>query len=79
RATADAIRPRAQEEYLPPRGYSDHLDHHRNFVEAVRSRKPVVEDSTFGLRAAGPALLSNLSYFEKRAVQWDPQTMTERS
>lgn len=76
RATADAIRPRAQEEYLPPPGYSDHLDHHRNFVEAVRSRKPVIEDAVFGLRAAGPALLSNASYFGKKAMDWDPQAMT---
>ena len=57
RATADAIRPQAEERYLPPRGYSDHREHHRNFIESVRSRKPLIEDSTFGLRAAGPALL----------------------
>ena len=63
-------------EYLPPPGYNDHLDHHRNFIAAVRSRKPVVEDSSFGLRAAGPALLSNMSYFEQRVVNWDPQSMT---
>jgi len=75
RPTADAIRPHGEEEYLPPRGYSDHVDHHRVFAEAVRSRKPVVEDAIFGFRAAGPALLSNLSYFEKRAFTWDPQKM----
>ena len=73
---ADSIRPKADEEYLPPRGYNDHLDHHRVFINAVRTRKPVIEDSTFGLRAAGPALLSNVSYVEKRAVRWDPQSMT---
>ena len=76
RPTADAIRPRAEEEYVPPPGYSDHLDHHRNFAEAVRSRKPVIEDATFGFRAAGPALLSNMSYFGKRVVNWDPESMT---
>jgi hypothetical protein len=41
----------------------------------VRSRKPVVEDAVFGFRAAGPALVSNLSYFEKRVVEWNPVTM----
>jgi predicted dehydrogenase len=76
RPTADAMRPQAEETFEPPRGYSDHLDHHRNFFNAVRSRKPVIEDPTFGLRAAGPALLSNLSYFEQRVCNWDPQTMT---
>lgn len=76
RATADSMRPRDMEEFAAPRGYNEHVEHHRNFYNAVRTRKPVVEDSTFGLRAAGPALLSNVSYFEKRVVKWDPQTMT---
>lgn len=75
RPSADAIRPQGEEKYLPPPGYSDHLDHHRNFLASVRSRKPVVEDPVFGFRAAGPALLSNMSYFEKRQMDWDPQTM----
>ena len=26
--------------------------------------------------AAGPALLTNRAYFDKRICQWDPQTMT---
>lgn len=73
---ADSIRPEGEEKYLPPEGYSDHLDHHRNFIHAVRARKPVVEDPTFGFRAAGPALLSNISYFEQRMCKWDPGTMT---
>ena len=79
RPTADAIRPDAEEKYLPPRGYSDHLEHHRNFLNSVRSRKPVVEDATFGFRAAGPALLSNISYFDQRVCLWDARTMTLKS
>jgi hypothetical protein len=73
---ADSIRPQGEEKYLPPHGYSDHLNHHQNFIEAVRTRKPVVEDPVFGFRAAGPALLSNKSYFEQRVCHWDPKTMT---
>jgi predicted dehydrogenase len=73
--TADAIRPQAEDRYLPPAGYSDHRDHHRNFLAAVRSRKPVVEDAVFGFRAAGPALASNISYFEGRICNWDPVKM----
>lgn len=76
KASADAIRPQAEERYDAPRGYNDHREHHRVFIEAVRSRKPVVEDSAFGLRAAAPALLSLTSYFEQRAIAWDPQAMT---
>ncbi|MFN3326399.1 MAG: Gfo/Idh/MocA family protein [Bryobacteraceae bacterium] len=73
--SADTMRATAEERYVPPRGYSDHVHHHRNFIEAVRTRKPVTEDATFGLRAAAPALLSNVSYFEQRPVKWDPKTM----
>jgi predicted dehydrogenase len=79
RASADSMRPQGDERYLPPAGYSDWLDHHRNFVNAVRSRKAVIEDPVFGFRAAGPALVSNVSYFEQRACQWDPETMTLKS
>lgn len=73
--TADSLRPKSEEKYLAPPGYNDHKDHHANFISAVRSRKPVVEDGTFGLRAAGPALLSNMSYFEKRFLEWDAANM----
>lgn len=73
--TADALRPQSEERYNPPRGYNDHRDHHRVFFESVRSRKAVTEDATFGIRAAGPALLSNLSHFNQRVYEWDPQTM----
>lgn len=79
KSTPDSLRPKSEERFMPPPGYSDHRDHHRNFIEAVRTRKPVIEDATFGFRAAGPALLSNVSYFERRAVEWDPTTMTIKS
>jgi predicted dehydrogenase len=64
-----------EEKFVAPRGYSDHFEHVRNFIQAVRTRRPVVEDAVFGFRAAGPALLSNLSYFEQRPCQWDPDKM----
>ena len=76
RPNADAMRPQGEEHFLPPARYSDHLDHHRNFFSALRTRKPVVEDAVFGFRAAGPAVLSNVSYFEHRICEWDPGTMT---
>ena len=74
--TMDAMRPQGQDSYRPERGYSDHLDHHRNFFSAVRSRQPVVEDARFGLQAAGPALLSNRSVAEQKAFRWNPETFT---
>ncbi|MBV8251009.1 MAG: Gfo/Idh/MocA family oxidoreductase [Chitinophaga sp.] len=61
--------------FTAPAGYDDRLDHFRNFFESVRTGKQVVEDATFGLRAAGPALLSNESYFSKQLIHWDPVAM----
>jgi len=50
-------------------------DHFYTFFEAMRGNKEIVEDATYGLRAAGAALLSNISYFEDRTVNWDPVKM----
>ncbi|HNP21834.1 MAG TPA: Gfo/Idh/MocA family oxidoreductase [Panacibacter sp.] len=61
--------------FKAPVGYSDHLDHFTNFFDAIRTGKPVVEDATFGFRAAAPALSCNESYFQKKIIHWDPVTM----
>jgi predicted dehydrogenase len=63
------------EKYVAPEGYRDSYDHFKNFFAAVRSRQPVVEDAVFGFRAAGAALLSNLSLDRGAAVKWDPDAM----
>ena len=69
------LRPRSDEVFTAPQRYNSTEDHFRNFFEAMRTRRPVVEDAVFGLRAAGPALLANESYFENRAIRWDPEKM----
>lgn len=61
--------------FKAPDGYSDHLDHFTNFFDAIRTKKPVVEDATFGFRAAAPALACNESYLTKKIVNWDPVAM----
>jgi predicted dehydrogenase len=63
------------ETYAAPAGYSDSYDHFKNFFASVRNRQPVVEDAVFGFRAAGAALLSNLSYERGAVVNWDPDAM----
>jgi predicted dehydrogenase len=65
----------AYERFAAPEGYSDSYDHFKNFFAAVRSRQPVVEDAVFGFRAAGAALLSNLSMERGTSVRWDPEAM----
>jgi predicted dehydrogenase len=73
------LRPGSEELFAPPAGYSDSYDHFVTFIEAVRSRRPVIEDAVFGFRAAAPALLSNDSYFEGRPIAWDPVAMKRLS
>ncbi len=52
-----------------------HLDHFKSFYASIRSGKQNIEDPTFGFRTAGPALLTNESYFKKKIVGWDPSRM----
>ena len=51
--------------------WDDEKPHLWNFFQAVRSRKPVVEDAVFGHNAALACHLANESYFRKSAVYWD--------
>ena len=67
--------PEDVQKFAAPVGYVDSYDHFKNFFASVRSRQPVVEDATFGFRAAGAALLSNLSVERGRVVSWNPETM----
>ena len=73
---ADAIRPDSTERFVPPRDHNAHLEHHRNFYNGVRSRKPFFEDGVFGLRTAGPSLLTNISLWEERVCKWDASNMS---
>ncbi len=75
----EALRHLGVERYVAPQGYSDSYDHLKNFFASVRSRQPVVEDAVFGFRAAGAALLSNLSYEQGKVVDWDPVEMKLKS
>lgn len=59
-----------------PRGYKGgHYDHFNNFFQGIRGEKQIIEDPTFGLRAAGAALLANESYYKGAPVNWDPEAM----
>jgi predicted dehydrogenase len=59
------------ESYASPPGYSDTVDHQANFFNAVRTRKPVVENEVFGNHTAIGCHLANFSYFNKTVAVWD--------
>jgi len=70
------IVPAANIVYRAEQGYKGaHYDHFYNWFTAIRTSGKVVEDPVFGYRAAAPALACNMSYYEKRAIQWDPVAM----
>jgi len=59
-----------------PKDYKGgHYDHFYNFFQAIRGKGKIMQDPTFGLRAAGAALLANESCFKKQPVNWDPTEM----
>ena len=59
--------------------YDDYRPHLANFFDAVRTRKPVVEDVVFGHNAALACHMANESYFRKTAVMWDTGSRTIRN
>ncbi len=59
-----------------PKDYKgEHYDHFYTFFQAIRGQGSIVQDPTFGLRAAGAALLANESYYQRKPVSWDPVAM----
>ena len=59
--------------------YDDMKPHLWTFFEAVRSRKPVVEDAVFGHHAALACHLANESWARQQAVYWDEASRTIKS
>jgi len=65
--------------FRAPTDYDDGHAHMRNFFDAVRTRKPVVEDTVFGNNAAIACHMANASYFKKCIVTWDASARNLRT
>ena len=59
--------------------YDDITPHLANYFNAVRSRKPVVEDVVFGHNAALACHMANESYFRRTTVHWDEASKSIKS
>ncbi len=59
--------------------FDDTRPHLWNYFEAVRTRKPVVEDVVFGHNAALACHMANEAYFRRTTVTWDEATKAIRS
>ena len=62
--------------FTPEAGSDEHANHFGNFFENVRKgSQGTIENPIFGFRAAAPVLACNESYFQKKAINWDPVGM----
>lgn len=61
--------------YKEPESFDQHQAHYMNFFNAILGKEKVVEDASFGLRAAAPSLAANKSFFEQKPIVWDPVKM----
>jgi predicted dehydrogenase len=61
--------------FAPEKGYDDRLDHMIVFINAIREGGTVVEDASFGFRAAAPSIACNLSTEQKKVIHWNPEKM----
>jgi len=57
--------------YYAPPDYNDDREHLWNFFESVRTRRPSVEDATFGNNTAIACHMANYSYFNSTIANWD--------
>ncbi len=58
--------------YEPP-GFDEDAAHLWNFFQSVRTRRPSVEDATFGNNTAIACHMANYSYFNKSYSVWDAE------
>ncbi|MGA8152135.1 MAG: Gfo/Idh/MocA family oxidoreductase [Terriglobales bacterium] len=66
------------ETFTAPPGYNDVAAHEANFFNAVRTRKPTVENEEFGNHAAIGCHLANYAYFKNTIATWDAGSKTIR-
>jgi predicted dehydrogenase len=70
-ATAPGEQPILEQTVFQAGNWDDLRPHLWNFFQAVKSRKPVVEDAVFGNHAVLACHMANESYFRKAPVRWD--------
>jgi predicted dehydrogenase len=62
-------------DFKPAQDYDDRLDHLIVFFNGIRTNSKIVEDASFGLRAAAPSIACNLSAKIGKPINWDPVNM----
>ncbi len=61
--------------FQSPDDYDAGIDHFSRFFNAMRGNDTIIQNPTYGLRAAAPSIIPNYCYLEKKVYQWDPSNM----
>ena len=62
-------------DFKPAQDYDDRLDHLIVFFNGIRTNSKIIEDASFGLRAAAPSIACNISAKQGKPINWDPVNM----
>ena len=62
-------------DFKPAQDYDDRLDHLIVFFNGIRTNSKIIEDASFGLRAAAPSIACNISAKQGKPINWDPINM----
>ncbi|HOW19233.1 MAG TPA: gfo/Idh/MocA family oxidoreductase, partial [Phycisphaerae bacterium] len=64
--------------FYEEKGTTGLVEHERNFIDCVRSRKRTTADAEVGHYGALPGHLANISYRVGRKIRWDHENETIR-
>jgi predicted dehydrogenase len=69
--------PRLLKAEVPENGYKPYFsrNHHRNFIECIKTREETIVPAQTGLRAISVALLGEIAMLTERKIKWDPDKM----
>lgn len=62
-------------EHKGPDDYDSGTDHFGRFLAAVKGNNDIIQDATYGLRAAAPSIIPNYCMQEGKVYNWDPYAM----
>jgi predicted dehydrogenase len=74
REKIEASRPSLLKDPIPSNGIRlyESRDHHRNFIDCVRSRKETICPAETGHRSISAGLLGEIAIYTGRTLKWDP-------
>lgn len=75
RSMIEASRPELLQDPIPSNGIRlyESREHHRNFIDCVRSRRETICPAEVGHRAISAGLLGEIAIYTGRTIKWNPE------